>query len=64
VGEAIFGFGQMDNEVISKGIAFPLFVHDPGKRARNFTYLGNYTATKFGPVAWEKLSEQVCFFSF
>ena len=62
VGVAIFGFGQADNEVISKGLTFPLFVRDQTKITRKFTYLGNYIATKLDPVAWEKLSEEVCFF--
>lgn len=59
VGEAIFGFGQADNKVISKGIVFPLFVRDPRKTARKFTYLGDYIATRLEPVTWEKLSEEV-----
>jgi len=62
VGKAIFGFGQVDNKVISRGIVFPLFVCDPRKRSRKFTYLGNYTATRLDPVAWGKLSKEVCFF--
>lgn len=60
VGKAIFGFGQADNEVISRGVVFPLFVRDPKRTARKFVYLGNYTATKLDPVAWEKLSMEVC----
>lgn len=62
MGKAIFGFGQADNEVISKGIVFQLFVRDPNRTTRKFTYLGNYTATKLDPVAWDKLSKEVCLF--
>jgi len=62
VSEAIFGFGQADNKVISKGIVFPLFVRDPARRTRKFTYLGNYIATKSDPAAWERLLDEVGFF--
>ena len=62
VDKAIFGFGQPDNEVISKDIVFPLFICDPHKAVKKYTYLGNYTATKLDPVAWQKLSTKVSFF--
>ena len=61
MGKAIFGFGQVDNEVISEGIAFPLFVNDPSKNMMKITYLGNYTATELNPYAWGELSMEVCF---
>jgi hypothetical protein len=60
--QAIFGFGQADNEVISEGAIFPLFVRGLSEKATSFIYLGNYTATKLDPVAWEILSKEVCFF--
>jgi len=63
VGKAVFGFGLSDNEVISRGIAFPLFVRAISRKRTRFTYLGNYTAEKLDPVAWEGLSEEVCLFS-
>lgn len=64
VGEAVFGFGLEDNEVISEGIAFPLFVRGLAEKETSFVYLGNYTATKLksSSAAWGRLSEVVRFF--
>jgi hypothetical protein len=64
VGEAVFGFGLEDNEVISEGIAFPLFVRGLTEKETSFVYLGNYTATKLnsGSAAWGRLPEVVRFF--
>lgn len=62
--KAVFGFGHTDNEAISRAIKFPLFVCDPSRSRSQFAYLGNYVAIKLGPVVWEQLSEEVCFFIF
>ena len=65
VGAAMFGFGQLDNEIISEEVVFPLFVRGLSEKpTSSFTYLGNYIAKKSSPVAWEELSSEVCFFPF
>lgn len=57
VAEAVFGFGKMDNAAISGAIGFPLFVRASG--TYRFTYMGNYTAVKLYPVAWNRMSNEV-----
>lgn len=62
VSEAVFGFGLTDNDILSKGVVFPLFVRGVDGHRSHFTYLGNYAAVELHPVAWERLSEEVRFF--
>lgn len=58
ISEAVFGFGLAENEVISGGIEFPLFVRNSEEtRAYQYVYKGNYTATKLRPIEWRRLSE-------
>lgn len=59
----MFGFGQTDDDVISRGVVFPLFVRKSSERGAPFCYLGNYVASESEPVAWKRLSPEVRFFS-
>jgi len=58
IAKALLGFGDTDEEVISRGIPFPLFVRRLRGHGSPFYYLGNYVAIKVGQVAWEKLSPE------
>lgn len=63
VAEAVFGFHDTDDEVISGEIEFPLFVRDTSENPTQFQYMGNYVAKKSYSVAWQRLSQEVCFCS-
>ena len=57
--EAILGLGEINAEVVSEAVVFPLFVRSPSKNRAQFTYFGNYTAIELGPLPWGELSEEV-----
>ncbi|KAF9787135.1 hypothetical protein BJ322DRAFT_702026 [Thelephora terrestris] len=58
IAKAIFGFHLADEEVISGGIEFPLFVRSTSENRSQFKYVGNYVAKKLCLIAWERLSRE------